>query len=60
MKQLNAEVRKILADPTVQAQFLEQQYLETFADTPAALANYIKTEREKWGSVIHEAKITVN
>lgn len=60
VKQLNAEVRKIFADPTVQAQFLEQQYLETFADTPAALANYIKSEREKWGSVIHEAKITVN
>jgi tripartite-type tricarboxylate transporter receptor subunit TctC len=56
---LNTEVRKLLAEPSVQA-ILDKQYLESFADTPAALTNYIKAEQEKWGGVIRNANIVVN
>ena len=55
---INAEVRKIFADPEIKKNFLERQYFESIAGTPEQLANYIKSDEPKWRKVIHDAKLT--
>ncbi len=54
---INAEVRKMFADPEIKKNFLERQYFELIAGTPEALANYIKTDEPKWRKVIQDAKV---
>jgi len=57
VNKINAEVRKTFADPAVKKNFLEAQYFESIAGSPAELANYIKSDEPKWRKVIHDAKI---
>ena len=45
---INAEVRKIFADPEIKKNFLERQYFESIAGTPEQLAKYIKADEPKW------------
>ena len=45
--------------PDVQ-QRLDDLGFEILANTPDAFAARIKTEMEKWGKVIHDAKIKVD
>ena len=54
---INAEVRKILADPAIKKDFLERQYFESIAGTPEQLAAYIKAEEPRWRKVIQDAKV---
>ena len=54
---INAEVRKVFADPAVKKDFLERQYFESIAGTPEQLANYIKSDEPKWRKVIQQAKV---
>jgi tripartite-type tricarboxylate transporter receptor subunit TctC len=54
---INAEVRKVFADPELKKSFLEKQYFESIAGTPEQLANYIKSDEPKWRKVIHDAKV---
>ena len=54
---INAEVRKIFADPEIQKNFLERQYFESIAGTPEQLTKYIKADEPKWRKLIHDAKV---
>jgi tripartite-type tricarboxylate transporter receptor subunit TctC len=54
---LNAEVRRIFADPEFQKSFLERQYFQSIAGTPEDLAAYLKSEEVKWSKVVRDAKI---
>jgi len=54
---LNGEVQRIFNEPGFRAQFLEPQMFESMPGSPEEFAAYIKTEREKWSKVIHEADI---
>ena len=54
---INAEVRKIFADPEIKKNFLERQYFESIAGTPEQLTKYIKDDEPKWRKVIHDAKV---
>ena len=54
---INAEVRKILADPAIKKDFLERQYFDSIAGTPEQLAGYIKADEPKWRKVIQDAKV---
>jgi tripartite-type tricarboxylate transporter receptor subunit TctC len=54
---INAEVRKIFADPGIKKNFLERQYFESIAGTPEQLTKYIKADEPKWRKVIHDAKV---
>jgi tripartite-type tricarboxylate transporter receptor subunit TctC len=56
---LNAEVRRILADAEVNRTIIAPQFFESIAGTPEQLADYLKSEGEKWGKVIRDAKIKV-
>ena len=57
VSKINAEVRKIFADPAVKKDFLERQYFSAIAGTPEQLVGYIKTEEPKWRKVIQDAKV---
>src|SRR5262245_47367292 len=54
---VNAEVRRIFADPEFQKNFLDRQYFESIVGTPEDLAAYLKAEEQKWGKVIRDAKV---
>jgi len=54
---INAEVRKVFADPDIKKNFLERQYFESIAGTPEQLTKYIKSDEPKWRKVIHDAKV---
>jgi tripartite-type tricarboxylate transporter receptor subunit TctC len=56
---INAEVRKIMADPAIRKDFLERQYFDSIAGTPEQLSNYIKSDEPKWRKVIQDAKVKV-
>lgn len=59
IRQINAEVRKILADPAVQAQLIAPHHLQVFTGTPAVLSDFIGKEQVKWQTLVREANITV-
>src|SRR5262249_23558351 len=54
---INAEVRKVFADPDIKKNFLERQYFESIAGTPEQLTKYIKSDEPKWRKVIHDTKV---
>jgi tripartite-type tricarboxylate transporter receptor subunit TctC len=54
---VNAEVRRIFAEPEFRKTFLDRQYFESIAGTPEDLAAYLKSEEQKWGKVIRDAKV---
>ena len=54
---INSEVARLFATPEFRKNFLERQYFESIAGTPAQLAGYIKAEEPKWRKVVQDAKI---
>jgi tripartite-type tricarboxylate transporter receptor subunit TctC len=56
---LDNEVIRIFNDPTFRARFLDPQMFESMAGPPEEFSAFIKTERDKWAKVIHEAHIQV-
>jgi len=54
---VNAEVRRIFADAEFRKSFLDRQYFESIVGTPEDLAAYLKSEEQKWGKVIRDAKM---
>jgi tripartite-type tricarboxylate transporter receptor subunit TctC len=59
VERLNAVIRESLAEPAVQ-QRLAAAGADAVASTPAELAATMRSETEKWGRVVREARITVN
>jgi tripartite-type tricarboxylate transporter receptor subunit TctC len=57
---INAEVQKIFADPDVQKNFLDAQYFESIAGTPAQLSGRIVSEEPKWRKLIELAHIKLD
>jgi tripartite-type tricarboxylate transporter receptor subunit TctC len=53
---LNKEIVKIMRMPDVQSKCAELGF-DAVADSPAEFSAYIKKDIEKWGKVIHDAKI---
>ena len=53
---LNAEIVKVMALPDVQAKCAQLGF-DVVANKPEEFAAYIKSEVEKWGRVIKDAKI---
>jgi tripartite-type tricarboxylate transporter receptor subunit TctC len=59
VEKINAEVRAVFADPKVQHDFLDAQYFESLAGSPAALAARISSEELKWRKLIRDSHISV-
>lgn len=56
---INAEVRKILADPDFQKQFMAPQMFESMASSPEDFSAFIKTEIANWAKVIKEQNLVI-
>jgi len=56
---INAEVRKILSDPSFQEKFMAPQLFESMAATPEEFSEYIKSETATWAKVIREQKLVL-
>ena len=54
---INGEVRKTFADPEVQKSFLDAQYFESLAGSPADLSARIASEEPKWRKLITQSHI---
>jgi tripartite-type tricarboxylate transporter receptor subunit TctC len=59
LDRLNAVIRESLAESAVQ-QRLAAAGADAVSSTPAELAAIIRSETEKWGRVVREARVTVN
>ncbi|MGB5183888.1 MAG: tripartite tricarboxylate transporter substrate binding protein [Xanthobacteraceae bacterium] len=59
VEKINAEVRAVFADPKVQHDFLDAQYFESLAGSPAALAERVRSEEPKWRKLIRDSHISV-
>jgi len=59
IERLNAVIREALALTSVQER-LTQVGAGALTSSPAELAAYLRSETEKWGRVVREARITVN
>jgi tripartite-type tricarboxylate transporter receptor subunit TctC len=57
---INAEVRKIFADPDVQKTFLDAQYFESIAGSPADLKERLRSEEPQWRKLIEQAHIKLD
>ena len=56
---INAEVRKILADPAFQQRFMAPQMFESMASSPAEFSQTIRTETQTWAKVIREQGLKI-
>ena len=54
---INAEVRKMFADPDVRKNVLDAEYFESIAGTPAELGDRLRSEEPKWRKLIEQAHI---
>ena len=54
---INAEVKRLFADPEFKQNFMDRQFFESIAGTPEELADTIKTEEPKWRKVIRDAGV---
>ena len=54
---INSEVKEIIADPTFRKTVLAPLFGQPMTSSPVQFSNFIKSEREKWGKVIRDAKI---
>lgn len=54
---INAEVHRIFRDPAFREKVLVPYMFEPIASSPEQFAEFIRSERQKWGRVIREAKV---
>jgi tripartite-type tricarboxylate transporter receptor subunit TctC len=59
VKKINADVQKVLADPTFKEKFLDPNFFEPIKGSPEQFADYVKSEREKWTKVVKDANLKV-
>lgn len=54
---INAEVRRMFADPEIKKTVFERYYFESLAGTPEQLMSRIKADEPKWRKIIEDAKV---
>jgi tripartite-type tricarboxylate transporter receptor subunit TctC len=57
VEKINAEVRRIFANPDFKKNFLDRQYFESIVGSPQQLADYMRAEEPRWRKVIQDAKV---
>ena len=55
---INADVQRVLTDPTFQEKFLKANFYEAILGTPKEFADYIAADRAKWSRIIKDANIS--
>ena len=59
VKQINAAVRKALADPALEAK-IEPHGVELLGSAPEEVAVWVQRDTEKWGRIVREAAISID
>ena len=54
---INAQVRRIFADPELRKTFLDRQYFTPIVGSPEELTERIRADEPKWRKVIQDAKL---
>jgi tripartite-type tricarboxylate transporter receptor subunit TctC len=57
--QINADVQRVLADPSFQSQFLTPNFFDPIGGTPREFAGFVRGEAEKWSTVLRDTKLSV-
>jgi tripartite-type tricarboxylate transporter receptor subunit TctC len=57
---INAEVQRVLAEPTFQEKFLTPSFYEPIVGSADAFADYVKIERAKWSKLIADNKVSAD
>jgi len=57
---INADVQRVLAEPSFQEKFLAPNFFEPIKGSPEQFAEFIKKEQAKWSKVIKDAKLSVD
>jgi tripartite-type tricarboxylate transporter receptor subunit TctC len=57
---INAEVQRILGDPTFQQKFMAPQMFESMASSPEEFGDFIKAETAKWANVIRDRNLKID
>jgi tripartite-type tricarboxylate transporter receptor subunit TctC len=58
VRTVNADVQRILSDPTFQEKFLTPNFFEPILGSAAAFAGYVKAEQAKWSKIIADNKLS--
>ncbi len=56
---INADVRKVIAEPAIQEQFVKKQLYEPMDSSPEEFVAFIKSETARWGKVIREQNLKI-
>jgi tripartite-type tricarboxylate transporter receptor subunit TctC len=57
---INADVQRVVAEASFQEKLLAPQLFDPMTSTPAAFADFLKGETQKWGEVIRDAHIKID
>jgi len=57
---INADVQRILAEPTFQEKFLTPSFYEPILGSADRFAEYVKVEQAKWGKLIAGNKVSAD
>ena len=60
LTRINASVQRVFADPTFREKYLVPQAYEAITGPPAQFASFMRSEAQKWGKVVRDAKITLD
>lgn len=56
---INADVRNVMAEPAIQAQFVTKQLYDPMTSSPEEFADFIRSETQRWGKVIREQQLAI-
>jgi tripartite-type tricarboxylate transporter receptor subunit TctC len=59
VNKINSDVQRVLADPLFRQKFLGPQFLEPVVGSPSQFGDFIRSEEQRWGKIIRDAKITI-
>ena len=58
MRNINADVQRILSDPTFEEKFLTPSFFEPILGSADAFANYVGAEQARWSKIIADNKLS--
>jgi tripartite-type tricarboxylate transporter receptor subunit TctC len=57
---IDADVAKVMSDPTFRAQFMDPQMFESMVTTPDQFRHYVNSEIKNWAKIIREQHLTID
>lgn len=58
VRNMNADVQRILSDPTFQEKFLTPNFFEPIVGSADAFASYVRAEQARWSKILADNKLS--